>query len=69
MVSVPSGAASCASLRSSRVPPTNAGHDDACTLDQLAVIIGTRLKQMQYRPGLLDAFVARAGLIADPGSK
>lgn len=39
------------------------------TLDQLAVIIRTRLKQMQYRPGLLDAFVTHTGLIASPGSK
>jgi putative transposase len=42
------------------------GNLAACTLDQLAVIIGTRLRQMQYRPGLLDAFVTRTGLIANP---
>ena len=34
--------------------------------DQLAVIIRIRLRQMQYRPGLLDAFVTHTGLIADP---
>jgi putative transposase len=45
------------------------GNLAACTLDQLAVIIRTRLKQMQYRPGLLDAFVTHAGLIANPRSK
>jgi transposase len=45
------------------------GNLAACTLDQLAVIIRTRLKQMQYRPGLLDAFVTHTGLIANPGSK
>jgi len=33
------------------------------------VIIRTRLKQMQYRPGLLDAFVTHTGLIANPRSK
>jgi transposase len=45
------------------------GNLAACTLDQLAVIIRTRLKQMQYRPGLLDAFVTHTGLIANPRSK
>ena len=45
------------------------GNLAACTLDQLAVIIRTRLKQMQYRPGLLGAFVTRTGLIASPRSK
>jgi putative transposase len=45
------------------------GNLAACTLDQLAVIIRTQLKQMQYRPGLLDAFVTHTGLIANPGSK
>ena len=45
------------------------GNLAACTLDQLAMIIGTRLKQMQYRPGLLDAFVTHTGLIASSRSK
>jgi transposase len=45
------------------------GNLAACTLDQLAVIIRTRLKQMQYRPGLRDAFVTPTGLIANPRSK
>ena len=44
------------------------GNLAACTLDQLAVIIRTRLRQMQYRPGLLDAFVTHTGLIANPRS-
>jgi transposase len=45
------------------------GNLAACPLDQLAVIIRTRLRQMQYRPGLLDAFVTHTGLIADPRTK
>jgi putative transposase len=39
-----------------------------CTLDELAALIRTRLRRMQYRPALLNAFVAHTGLIscADP---
>jgi hypothetical protein len=43
--------------------------EDREHLDQPAVIIRTRLEQMQYRPGLLDAFVTHTGLIANPRSK
>ncbi|MEV4020384.1 transposase [Nonomuraea angiospora] len=39
-----------------------------CTLDDLAAIIRTRLKQLQYRPDLLDAFRAHTGLITNPRS-
>nr|WP_258382797.1 transposase [Streptomyces sp. NTH33] len=35
----------------------------ACTTDQLAALIRTRLKRMQYRPGLLDGFIAETGLV------
>ncbi|MBO3748201.1 transposase, partial [Streptosporangiaceae bacterium NEAU-GS5] len=38
----------------------------ACTLDELATLIRTRLRRMQYRPALLDAFVAHTGLITGP---
>jgi ferric-dicitrate binding protein FerR (iron transport regulator) len=31
-------------------------------IDQLAALIKARLKPMQYRPGLLDGFLARTGL-------
>ena len=31
-------------------------------LDQLAALVKTRLKRMQYRPGLIDGFLAKAGL-------
>jgi transposase len=39
-----------------------------CTLDDLAAVIRSRLKQMQYRPDLLDAFLAHTGLITNPRS-
>lgn len=35
----------------------------ACTTDELVVLIRTRLKRMQYRPGLLDGFIAETGLV------
>jgi putative transposase len=38
----------------------------ACTVDQLAVLSRTRLKRMQYRPVLLDGFIAETGLILTP---
>ncbi|MEU1409757.1 transposase [Streptomyces sp. NPDC005728] len=38
----------------------------ACTTDQLATLARTRLKRMQYRPGLLDGFIAETGLIINP---
>jgi len=38
------------------------GNLAACSTDQLAAIVRTRLKSMQYRPSLLDAFIAEAGL-------
>ncbi|MFI6396238.1 transposase [Nonomuraea sp. NPDC050540] len=36
-----------------------------CTLADLAQVIRSRLKQMQYRPALLDAFLAHTGLTTD----
>jgi hypothetical protein len=30
--------------------------------DQLTALIRTRLRRMQYRPGLLDGFLAKTGL-------
>lgn len=32
-------------------------------IDQLAALVKTRLKKMQYRPSLIDAFIAETGLI------
>ena len=34
---------------------------------QLAVIVKNRLKRIQYRPGLIEGFLAQAGLSIDPG--
>ncbi|WP_327004321.1 transposase [Dactylosporangium sp. NBC_01737] len=42
------------------------GNLAACSTDQLAVIVRTRLKSMQYRPDLLDAFIAETGLALQP---
>ncbi|MDX3106007.1 hypothetical protein PW035_34675 [Nonomuraea angiospora] len=39
-----------------------------CPLDDLAAIIRSQLKQMQYRPDLLNAFLAHTGLGTDPRS-
>ncbi len=39
----------------------------ACSTDQLAAIVKTRLKRMQYRPDLLDGFIAQTRLtLTDP---
>jgi putative transposase len=38
----------------------------ACTTDQLAALVRTRLKRMQYQPRLLDGFIAETGLILVP---
>lgn len=35
------------------------------TTDQLATLIRSRLRRMQYRPHLLDGFIAEAGLLLD----
>ena len=42
------------------------GNLAACTTDQLATRVKTRLKQMQYRSGLLDGFIAATGLTLQP---
>lgn len=38
----------------------------ACNTDQLAALVKTRLRHMQYRPGLLDGFLAETGLTLEP---
>jgi transposase len=35
-------------------------------IDQLAAVVKTKLKRMQYRPGLLDGFIAETGLALEP---
>jgi transposase len=43
-------------LKRSLANPTKQG------LDQLTALVETRLKRMQYRPGLIDGFLAKTGL-------
>jgi putative transposase len=38
----------------------------ACTVDQLATRIKTLLTRIQYRPELIDGFLAQTGLTLDP---
>ena len=35
-------------------------------IDQLTALVKTRLRRMQYRPGLLDGFLAKPGLDLTP---
>ena len=35
-------------------------------IDQLTALVKTRLRRMQYRPGLLDGFLAKTGLDLAP---
>lgn len=42
------------------------GNLTACTADQLAATIKTLLKRIQYRPELIDGFLAQTGLALDP---
>ena len=42
------------------------GNLAACTADQLAAIVRNRLKRIQYRPALIDGFLAQTGLTLEP---
>ena len=42
------------------------GNLAACTADQLAAIIRTRLKRIQYRPDLINGFLGQTGLSLEP---
>ena len=42
------------------------GNLAAADVDRLAAIIKNRLKRIQYRPALIEAFLAQAGLTFDP---
>jgi hypothetical protein len=42
------------------------GNLAATAADQLTAIIKNRLKSIQYRPGLIDAFLAETGLSLEP---
>jgi hypothetical protein len=39
------------------------GNLAACSVDELAALVKTRLKRMQYRPGLIDALITETGLL------
>jgi hypothetical protein len=52
--------------RAARTSSVVLGNLAACGIDQLAAIVRTRLKSMQYRPGLLDAFIVETGLAVQP---
>jgi hypothetical protein len=42
------------------------GNLAASDVDQLTAIIKNRLKSIQYRPALIDAFLAQTGLTPEP---
>ena len=42
------------------------GNLAACTADQLTAIVRTRLKRIQYRPALINGFLAQTGLTLEP---
>jgi transposase len=42
------------------------GNLAACGIDQLAAIVRGRLKSIQYRPELIEAFIAETGLVLQP---
>ena len=42
------------------------GNLAASTVDQLAAIVKNRLKSIQYRPALIDGFLAQTGLTLEP---
>jgi hypothetical protein len=42
------------------------GNLAARDFDQLAAIIKNRLKRIQYRPALIEAFLAQTGLTLEP---
>jgi transposase len=43
------------------------GNLAATAADQLTVIIKNRLKSIQYRPALIEAFLTQTGLTLQPG--
>jgi putative transposase len=42
------------------------GNLSAADVDQLTAIVKNRLKSIQYRPGLIEAFLAQTGLTLEP---
>jgi hypothetical protein len=47
-------------------PKRDLGNLVACTVDQLAATVKTLLKRIQYRPELIDGFLAQTGLSVEP---
>jgi len=45
---------------------THLGNCAATGIDQLAKLVRTRLKRLQYRPELLDGFLGQTGLTLQP---
>jgi hypothetical protein len=43
------------------------GNLAARNVDQLAKIVRNRLKRIQYRPALINGFLAQTGLTLEPG--
>jgi len=43
------------------------GNLAACSAGQLAAVVRNRLKRIQYRPALVDGFLAQTGLTLGPG--
>jgi transposase len=42
------------------------GNLAACGIDQLAALVRSRLKSIQYRPGLIHAFIRETELAVEP---
>ena len=62
-------------LRARAQPPTEGvwshlkrglGNCAATGIDQLAAVVKTRLKRLQYRPELLEGFLSQTGLVLQP---
>jgi len=45
------------------------GNLAASTVDQLAAIMGNRLRRIQHRPALISGFLAQTGLTLEPGPR
>lgn len=45
------------------------GNLAVCTADQLAAVVRNRLKRIQYRPALIDGFLARPDSASSPNRR
>ena len=62
MVAAVASCAACPALLSSRTMSSMTKH----TIAELTALVKTRLKRMQYRPGLLVGFLVSSGLQFGP---